>query len=123
MASLLVLPLQHFPKRVPPEAINATIGALLSVITSENAQDEDQLNVTENAVSALGNVLQAFGSQIASAKGETAVNGLWSLWVNNQPLVEDEMEAKEVHGRLLRMVMDKDPRVLGANNENMPQVC
>lgn len=61
---------------------------------------------TENAVAALGKVLEFHGAVI---EGSAAAQS-WDLWINSLPLVEDKVEAKHVHAQLVRHIQASDAR-------------
>lgn len=61
---------------------------------------------TENAVAALGKVLEFHGGVIeASAAAQS-----WDVWINSLPLVEDKVEARHVHAQLVRHIQASDAR-------------
>jgi hypothetical protein len=92
----------------------SAVAAIVAVINAPDARNEDNLSATENAVSALGKVLEYQPGSVDPSAG--------SLFVNNLPLEDDEIEAKEAHGQLLRMLQASDTRILGENNAHLPKL-
>ena len=48
--------------------------------------------------------------------------GAYAVWLEQLPLREDVVEAREAHAQLVRMLEAGDPNVLGANRERLPHV-
>ncbi|BDA40930.1 Importin-5 [Coccomyxa sp. Obi] len=91
---------------------------ILGIITAPDARGEDNEMATENAVAALGKVLEFHGSMI---EGSAAAQS-WDVWINSLPLVEDKVEARHVHAQLVRHIQASDARVLGENNKNLGKI-
>ncbi len=69
-------------------------------------REEDNEMATENAVAALGKVLEFHGAAIeASAAAQS-----WDVWINSLPLREDKVEARHVHAQLVRHIQASDVR-------------
>ncbi|CAL5227386.1 g10339 [Coccomyxa viridis] len=104
------------------EAFRATLRdalvAILGIITAPGAREEENETATENAIAALGRVLENHSAAIE----ESAAAQSWNVWVNSLPLAEDKIEARYVHAQLVRHVEASDPRVLGKNNENLGKI-
>ncbi|KAL4539354.1 hypothetical protein Ndes2437B_g02265 [Nannochloris sp. 'desiccata'] len=90
------------------------VTSILAIIQAPDARSEDNLSATENAVSALGKVLEFLPDCIDP--------GMGALYVQNLPIEEDEIEAKVVHAQLLRLLRASDPRILGENNAHLPKL-
>lgn len=104
---------QKRPDAFRPHAAPAVAG-MLAMIQAPDARSEDNENATENAISALGKVLE-FQADCVDPTAAT-------LYLNSLPLKEDESEARIVHAQLLRLVQASDPRILGEGNSNLPQI-
>jgi hypothetical protein len=102
---------QHFTPHVP----NA-LRALAGVISAPDARSEEFASATENAISALGKLLEFQNGAVADPAGAYAV------WLEQLPLTEDVVEAREAHAQLVRMLEAGDPNVLGGNRERLPHV-
>jgi len=102
---------QHFTPHVP----NA-LRALAGVISAPDARSEENASATENAISALGKLLEFQNGAVEDKAGAYAV------WLEQLPLREDVVEAREAHAQLVRMLEAGDPNVLGANRERLPHV-
>ena len=61
---------------------------------------------TENAVSALGKVLEGHSASLAPPDAAQA----WGAWAGSLPLVEDKVEARAVHAQLVRLIEASDDR-------------
>ena len=69
-------------------------------------REEENETATENAIAALGRVLENHGAAIE----ESAAAQSWNVWVSSLPLAEDKIEARYVHAQLVRHVEASDPR-------------
>ncbi len=69
-------------------------------------REEENEMATENAIAALGRVLENHGTALE----ESAAAQSWNVWVNSLPLVEDKIEARYVHAQLVRHVEASDQR-------------
>jgi importin-5 len=72
------------------------------VVVAWLCRSEEKGNVTDNAASSLGKVLE-YHSNIAD-------EGLASTWLSTLPLTHDTVEARIVHEQLLRLVEKGDAR-------------
>ena len=90
------------------------VAAMLAAIHAPDARSDDNLCATENAVSALGKVLENHPECIDPAAG--------ALYVQSLPIEDDKVEAKVVHAQLLRLLRASDPRILGENNCHLPKL-
>jgi len=92
----------------------AAVAGMLAMIQAPDAKGEDNINATENAVSALGKVLEFQPDCVDPSAG--------TLFITHLPLEEDEDEAKAAHKRLVKLVQQSDHRILGDNNANLPKI-
>jgi hypothetical protein len=104
---------QHRGDGFRQHAVNA-VPAILALIQAPDGRSEDNLSATENAVSALGKVLEFLPDCIDP--------GMGALYVQNLPIEDDEVEAKEVHAQVLRFLRASDARILGENNAHLPKL-
>ncbi|KAK3261462.1 Importin-5, partial [Cymbomonas tetramitiformis] len=88
---------------------------LIEVITLPESRTGDNEVATDNAVSALGKVIQ----YQRSAFDPTAA---MSTWLSYLPVKGDKEEAQIVHEALVRMVETGDALLVGASQENLPHV-
>lgn len=79
---------------------------MLAVIGAPNAKDDEHEMATDNAVSALGKILEFHGEAVDAA----AVAG---AWLGALPLTADAVEGVVQHELLVRLLEAQDPRVLG----------
>jgi hypothetical protein len=70
------------------------------------AREDDAEMATENAVAALGKLLEAHAGALAAGAAAQA----WGIWLGALPLTEDRVEAKVVHAQLVRLLEASDPR-------------
>lgn len=96
--------------------VPGALEALAKVIQAPDARSEENLNATENAVSALGKLCESQRSAIPGAERVVP------QWLSCLPLTEDTVEARVVHEQLVRMLTAGDPHLLGANNEHLAKV-
>ena len=105
---------QHRGEGFRPHA-PAAVQAILAAIQSPDARSDDStITATENAVSALGKVLEFVPDCVDPGAG--------ALWVQSLPIEEDEVEAKVVHAQLLRLLRASDPRILGDSHSHLPKL-
>lgn len=104
---------QHRTDGLRPHAPPA-VSTLTALIQAPDARSDVNATATENAVSALAKFVEFLPDCVDPSAG--------TLVLQNLPLEEDETEAKVVHGQLLRLVLASDPRILGANNANLPKI-
>lgn len=88
---------------------------LLAIIQREDARDEDNETVTDNAVSAM---LKVMRHHPAAAPASKALP-MWLRWL---PLRGDEIEAKLVHDQLCDMVEGNELGVAGEDGVHAPEV-
>jgi len=101
----------HFANHVP-----RALQALAKVIQAPDARSEENLNATENAVSALGKLCEFQRNAIPGAEQVVP------QWLSCLPLTEDCVEARVVHAQLVRMLEGGDPHLMGQNNEHLGKV-
>jgi len=97
-----------------PAAAQA-IPLLVEVIQQPTSRQPENINPTENAISAVTKILQFNGEQVN-------LDQLLPLWFNWLPVTEDVDEAPFVYGFLAQLVEANNPHILGANNSNLPRV-
>jgi len=105
---------QHRRDAFRPVAAQAS-NILSAVVSDREARSEDANMCTDNAVCALGKVLE-FHSDVADGKL------LGSVWLPQLPLEADEAEASVAHEQLVRLVEASDPRILGDANSNLASI-
>ncbi|KAL4452685.1 hypothetical protein ABPG75_008347 [Micractinium tetrahymenae] len=104
---------QHRGEGFAPHA-QAAVAAILSLINSPDARSDDNEMCFDNAVSALGKVLEHQPAAIDGAAG--------GLYLQQLPIKGDLVEAKVVHKQLLGFIQRSDPRILGESNTNLPKI-
>jgi len=88
---------------------------ILAVISAPGAKDDDNEMATDNAVSALGRILEFHGDAVDGAMVAGA-------WLGALPLTGDAVEAVVQHAFLVRLLEARDARLLGPNNANLPKI-
>lgn len=106
---------QHRPELFRPRLPEA-LALLLAVVQAPGARSEEAEMATENAVSALGKLLEFHADALPDG------GAVGSAWVSALPLRADTVEAKAVHEQLLRFLDRSDARVLGDVNQHLPRV-
>ena len=71
--------------------------------------EEENLNATENAISALGKLCEFQRNAIPTPEAVVP------QWLGCLPLTEDKVEARLVHDQLVRLLEKGDPHLLGPN--------
>ncbi|KAI7835878.1 hypothetical protein COHA_010225 [Chlorella ohadii] len=104
---------QHRSEGFAPHAA-AAVQAVLALIQAPDARSDDNELCFDNAVSALGKILEHQPGAIDAGAG--------SLFVAQLPLKADGVEARVVHKQLLGFIQRSDPRILGDNNANLPKI-
>ncbi|CAO3641141.1 unnamed protein product [Cunninghamella echinulata] len=97
------------------DACAAALDPLFTIIKAPNARDEDNVMITENAISAVSKICQFNGSKID-------VNSVLSAWVDTLPITNDDQEAPIVYTYLLNLLEAHHPSILGPNNANIPSL-
>jgi len=97
-----------------PAAAQA-VPLLVEVIQQPDSRQPENINPTENAISAVTKILQFNGSQVN-------MDQILPLWFGWLPVTEDVDEAPFVYGFLANLVEANNPHILGANNANLPRV-
>jgi len=101
---------QRFSQYVP-----AALGALAGVIQAPGARDDENIYAFENAVCALGKMCEFQRSALDA-------NVILPSWLANLPLIEDKVEARNVHAQLMRLLETNNAALLGASQEHLPRV-
>ncbi len=89
---------------------------LVKIIQAPNAREPENINPTENAISAATKILKFNAGQANLADQYLPT---WFTWL---PVFEDVDESPYVYGYLCDLVEGNHPAILGANNENLPKV-
>jgi len=97
------------------QAASQAVPLLCEVIQQPDSRQPENINPTENAVSAVTKILQFNGSQVNMDQ----ILPMWFSWL---PVTEDVDEAPFVYGFLADLVERNNPHILGANNSNLPRV-
>lgn len=84
----------------PPNSPHANHPLNESMKCAIDARQADRESATDNAISALGNLLEAQRNTLSNAGtgfgGEEGVGRAWELWLGYMPLRADEEEAEKV---------------------------
>jgi len=88
---------------------------LVQIIQQPESRQPENINPTENAISAVTKILKFNGS----ACNIDSILPAWFSWL---PVTEDVDEAPYVYGFLADLVEANSPHVLGPNNANLPRV-
>lgn len=93
-----------------------TIPLLVQVISDPNSREPENINPTENAISAVTKILKYNKSALQN------VDEIINVWFSWLPVVEDADEAPHIYGYLCELVQANHPVILGANNSNLPRI-
>ncbi|XP_009585912.1 PREDICTED: importin-5-like, partial [Fulmarus glacialis] len=88
---------------------------LVRVIQSPDAKTKENVNATENCISAVGKIMK-FKPDCVNVE---EVLPHWLSWL---PLHEDKEEAVHTFNYLCDLIESNNPVVLGPNNSNLPRI-
>ncbi|CAH0388175.1 unnamed protein product [Bemisia tabaci] len=88
---------------------------LISIINDPSAKTEENLAVTENAVSAITKILKYNSANVN-------VDEILPIWFTWLPIWEDTAEVPHVMGYLCDLIAANHPTILGANHANLPRI-
>ncbi|XP_049800660.1 importin-5 [Schistocerca nitens] len=91
------------------------IPRLIELITAADSRAVENINPTENAISAVTKILKYNSSQVN-------VQELLPHWLSWLPVWEDDDESPHVYGYLCDLIEANHPLVLGPNNSNLPKL-
>ncbi|XP_058063028.1 importin-5 [Anopheles bellator] len=92
------------------------IPVLMEIIMAPDSREPENVNPTENAISAITKILKYNNKAITNPD---EIIALWFSWL---PVGEDEDEAVYVYGYLCDLIQANHPVVLGENNANLPRI-
>ncbi|KAH8294819.1 hypothetical protein KR018_003373 [Drosophila ironensis] len=92
------------------------IPLLVQVINDPKAREIENINATENAISAFGKILKYNPSALSNIE---EMIGVWFSWL---PISEDADEAVHIYGYLCELIEANHPVILGSNNCNLPRI-
>lgn len=95
------------------QACAEAVPRLVEVINAPESRAVENINPTENAISAVTKILKYNNKAIN-------VDDMIQHWLTWLPVVEDEEESPHVYGYLCDLIQANHPIVLGPNNENIP---
>lgn len=91
------------------------VPSLIEMIAAPDSRSVENINPTENAISAVTKILKFNSSAIHLDE----VISHWMTWL---PVWEDEDEAPHIYGYLCDLVEANHPIVLGPNHANLPRI-
>ncbi|XP_072884532.1 importin-5 isoform X2 [Hemitrygon akajei] len=91
------------------------IPLLVGVIQMEESKTKENINATENCISAVGKVMKCRPECVN-------VNEILPHWLSWLPLHEDKEEAVHTFNYLCDLIESNNPIVLGPNNSSLPRV-
>lgn len=97
------------------QACAEALPRLMEVIGDVESRSPENVNPTENAISAVTKILK-YNSKAIN------VDEMLPHWLSWLPVVEDEDEAPHVYGYLCDLIEANHPVVLGPNNANLPRL-
>lgn len=92
------------------------IPLLVQVINDPRSREIENINATENAISAFAKILKYNKSAL------TNLDELIAVWFSWLPISEDPEEAVHIYGYLCDLIEANHPAILGANNCNLPRI-
>ena len=100
--------------------VGPTLGVLQRVISAPGSREGDAAPATDNAISAVGKILEFQRAALTGGPGQA--EQVARAFLGCLPIRADLAEAHLVHEQLVRMVEAADPAVLGPNQQNAPEV-
>ncbi|XP_058802795.1 importin-5 [Phymastichus coffea] len=97
------------------QACAEALPRLMEVINDPESRSVENVNPTENAISAVTKILKYNNKAIN-------VDEILPHWLSWLPVVEDEDEALHIYGYLCDLIEANHPVVLGPNNSNLPRL-
>ncbi len=91
------------------------VPALIEMIAAQDSRSVENINPTENAISAVTKILKFNNSALH-------VDEIISHWINWLPTWEDEDEAPHIYSYLCDLVEANHHVVLGPNHANLPRI-
>jgi len=91
------------------------IPRLVQVIQAPDSREQENVNPTENAISAVTKILKW-------NQGAINVDEILPVWLSWLPVVEDVDESPYVYGYLCDLIEANHPIILGQNNSNIPRI-
>nr|XP_033804302.1 importin-5 [Geotrypetes seraphini] len=88
---------------------------LVRVIQSADSKTKENINATENCISAVGKIMKFRPDSIS-------VEEVLPHWLSWLPLHEDKEEAVHTFSYLCDLIESNNPIVLGPNNSNLPKI-
>ena len=97
------------------QACAQAIPRLIEMIAAPDSRSVENINPTENAISAVTKILKFNSSSIH-------VDEVLAHWITWLPVGEDEDEAPHIYAYFCDLVEANHPMVLGPNHANLPRV-
>lgn len=88
---------------------------MVAIIQDSNSRLAENVNATENAISAITKIIQFNNTMID-------VDSLLSCWLSWLPIWEDEEEVIYVYSFLYKLLESNHPIILGVDNFNVPRI-
>ncbi|XP_037812612.1 importin-5 [Lucilia sericata] len=92
------------------------IPLLVQVVNDPKSREPENINPTENAISAVSKILMYNKSALQN------VDEIINVWFSWLPVTEDSDEAPHIYGYLCDLIQANHPVILGANNCNLPRI-
>lgn len=92
------------------------IPLLVQVVNDPKSREPENINPTENAISAVTKILMYNKSALQN------VDEIINVWFSWLPVTEDSDEAPHIYGYLCDLIQANHPVILGANNCNLPRI-
>eukprot|EP00111_Clytia_hemisphaerica_P019077 TCONS_00056356-protein len=97
------------------EACAKAVPLLVTVIEHAESRAKENVNPTENCISAVTKICKHNSSMINA-------NEVITKWLSWLPVTEDQEEAPHVYGYLCDLIEANHPQVLGESNSNLPSI-
>ena len=102
-------------RNIAPQALQLA----LALVAAEDSRSEDYENATDNAIAAVGNILEYHGEALASMMD---VMNIWTMWLSWLPLRVDEIETIIVNRQVVKLAETGHVGLMGAAQCNVPLI-
>jgi len=97
------------------ESCNQAMSLLVQVVNAPDSREEENLNATENAISAAGKIIKYCSSSVNA-------NEAIPIWLSWLPIWEDKDEMGSVYGFFCELLESDSPAAIGNQGSNLPLI-
>jgi len=94
---------------------------LIKVISAPDSREKDNVNPTENCISAVTKIIR-YNCIHYKSLPESIMTEVLPTWLTWLPITEDHEEAPHVFGFLCDLMQSNHPAIIGENQQNLPGI-